>query len=448
MKKNKLKFIDLYAGLGGFHQALSKLGHKGVWASEFNVNLRNLYKKNFPGTPIEGDIFKVNMEEIPNHDIICGGFPCQPFSRAGKMLGFDDLNKGNHFFKILEIIDIKKEDAPKYILLENVETILKHNNRETFKVIEKELEKRGYDIQKKIVSPHEFNIPHHRRRLFIVGVRKDLGGLNGFKFPIPKDLTRTNISSIIDSNFVPLEGERLYLTKEKNEVIEFWAKFISSFPKEKKLPGFPIWSHEWGATYPFEFGTPQSVSVTELKRCKGNYGAIIKGINREKIISKFIPRYAQKDLNRFPDWKISYIKKNREFYQENKKFIDDFLIDNPAYREFEFSYQKLEWSCQGSARTFDDKIIQFRPSGLRVKKDNWTPALTTIRTQNVYIPKLKRKLSLQEIAKLQSMELKYLPDIYDGKYVPNGGYKAFGNAVNVEVVRLIAEKLLNNGEKN
>ena len=97
MNKNRIKFIDLYAGLGGFHQALEKLGHDCVWASEYNFNLRELYKKNFPKTPIEGDIFQVNLTDIPPHDLICGGFPCQPFSRAGKMLGFEDLKKGNHF---------------------------------------------------------------------------------------------------------------------------------------------------------------------------------------------------------------------------------------------------------------------------------------------------------------------------------------------------------------
>ena len=91
----------------------------------------------------------------------------------------------------------------------------------------------------------------------------------------------------------------------------------------------------------------------------------------------------------------------------------------------------------------DDKIIQFRPSGVRIKLNNWSPALTTIRTQNIYIPKIERKLSLKEVAKLQSMNLKYLPDIYNYKFIPNGGYKAFGNAVNVDLVKLIAKNLLN-----
>ena len=444
MNKNKVKFIDLYAGLGGFHQALEKLGHECVWASEYNLNLRELYKKNFPKTPIEGDIFQVNLTDIPSHDLICGGFPCQPFSRAGKMLGFDDLKKGNHFFKILEIIDSKKNDAPKYLLLENVETILRHDNGRTFEFIQSELINRGYEIEKKILSPHEFNIPHHRRRLFIVGARKDMGGLENFNFPEKRDLSKTTINSILCLDHKPHPEENLSLSIENNDVLNLWSNFIETFPDDMPLPGFPIWSHEWGATYPFEDYTPQSSTIEELNELRGTYGEKISGKDKEIIINKFIPRYAQKDLEKFPNWKIVYIRKNREFYEKNKVFIDLFVMKNPKLKEFEFSYQKLEWSCSGAQRTFDDKIIQFRPSGLRVKLNNWSPALTTIRTQNIYMPKIKRKLSLLELSKLQSMEIKHLPDIYDGKFVPNGGYKAFGNAVNVEVVRLIAKNLLNN----
>jgi len=268
--------------------------------------------------------------------------------------------------------------------------------------------------------------------------------LRNFKFPLSKDITQTKIDSILCPNHQPFVGENLFLTKESQDVLNLWSKFITSFPKESPLRGFPIWSHEWGATYPYENDTPLSTNIDDLKKHKGTYGKKIVGKNKEDMISEFIPRYAQKDQTRFPDWKIRFIKRNREFYQDNKEFIDDFLLSNPQLKKFEFSYQKLEWSCQGAERTFEDKIIQFRPSGLRVKLNNWAPALTTIRTQNVYIPKLKRKLSLLERLKLQSMELDHLPDVHDGEFIPNGGFKALGNAVNVEVVRLIAKNLLNN----
>jgi DNA (cytosine-5)-methyltransferase 1 len=439
----KYTFIDLYAGLGGFHQALSSLGHRGVWASEFNPNLRELYSKNFPSTPIEGDIFKVDIKSIPDHDIICGGFPCQPFSRAGFMKGFADESKGNHFFRILDIIDSKylENKAPKFVFLENVETLLKHDNKNTIKVIKDSLEERGYELSYKILSPHEFNVPHHRRRLFIVGVLKSMGGLNDFQFPEPLDVSKTTIETILDYNLKPMKGENLYLKKETQSVVDLWKDFVENFPKNKKLPGFPIWAHEWGANYPYEYKTPLSSSWQELKNLKGTFGIKITGDNLESIINNYIPRYAQKG-HVFPKWKINYIRKNREFYEENKDYINNFLLKHPEINEFDFSYQKLEWSCQNAPRTFDDKIIQFRPSGLRVKLNNWAPALTTVRTQNVYIPKLGRKLSLREIAKLQSMNLKHHPDIYDGVFIANGGYRAFGNAVNVEVVKLIAKNLL------
>lgn len=442
-KTTKYTFIDLYAGLGGFHQALSSLGHRGVWASEFNTNLRELYSKNFPNTPIEGDIFKVDIKAIPDHDIICGGFPCQPFSRAGFMKGFADESKGNHFFRILDIIDSKniENKAPKFVFLENVETLLKHDNKNTFKVIKDSLEERGYELSCKILSPHEFNVPHHRRRLFIVGVLKSMGGLKDFEFPEPLDLTKTSIETILDYDLKPMKGENLHLKKETQAVIDLWQDFVENFPKNKKLPGFPIWAHEWGANYPYELKTPRSSKLKDLNASRGTFGIKIKGTDIENIIDIFIPRYAQKG-NVFPQWKINYIRKNREFYEENKDYINDFLKRHAEIHQFDFSYQKLEWSCQNAPRTFDDKIIQFRPSGLRVKLNNWAPALTTVRTQNVYIPKLGRKLSLQEIAKLQSMNLEHHPDIYDGNFISNGGYRAFGNAVNVEVVKLIAKNLL------
>ena len=273
----KIKYIDLYAGLGGFHQALEKLGHECVWASEYNLNLRNLYKKNFPNTPIEGDIFKVDLNEIPKHDLICGGFPCQPFSRAGKMLGFEDLKKGNHFFKILEIIDSKKNDAPQYIILENVETILKHNKGETFRFIEDELTKRGYEIDKKILSPHEFNIPHHRRRVFIVGARKDMGGLENFNYPKKRDLSKTTIDTILSPEHIPYPEENLYLTRRVKIFLIYGIILLNLFQMIDLFQSFPIWSHEWGATYPYENYTPQAASVDELNEVRGFYGKIIKG---------------------------------------------------------------------------------------------------------------------------------------------------------------------------
>ena len=123
MKSNKqtYTFIDLFAGLGGFHLALQQLGCKCVFASELKEDLRKLYQLNFPELDekyLKGDITHVNVNDIPSHDILCGGFPCQPFSQAGKRLGFQDEGRGDLFFKICEII---KHHRPRYIFLENVQ---------------------------------------------------------------------------------------------------------------------------------------------------------------------------------------------------------------------------------------------------------------------------------------------------------------------------------------
>ena len=204
-----MNFIDLFAGLGGFHIALQDLGHKCIYASELNSNLRDVYKKNFPDTKlIVGDILKVDLKKIGNHDILCAGFPCQPFSRAGLRKGFEDENKGNLFFEILKILNLYK---PEYLILENVETLLKHggnvkknklNNSlneegETFRTIRKLLEKKKfsegqYEIACKVLSPHEFGIPQHRRRLFIVGRLKSKGGLKNFNWPDKQNISKTS----------------------------------------------------------------------------------------------------------------------------------------------------------------------------------------------------------------------------------------------------------------
>ncbi len=432
-KNNILKFIDLYAGLGGFHLALEELGHDCVFASEINKNLRDLYKINFPNSNIHGDILKVDViNDIPKHDILCGGFPCQPFSRAGKQLGFEDEQKGNHFFKIIEIL---KYHQTEFILLENVETILKHDNGNTFKTITSLLENLEYEIDFKINSPHEFNIPHHRRRLFIVGRKKNKSRKNSlehFTWPEKKDINLTSIETIF---FDRDDDENLQISSKHKNVFNIWNEFVKNFPNPSDLPGHPIWAHEFGATYEYETKTPYATPINELKEKLGVFGKQIIGNNKNEILLNSIPRYAAYPENVFPRWKINYIRKNREFYNKYKGYLDEFKL---KLEGLEFSNQKFEWSCKGEKNNLDDKIIQFRQSGLRVSKSNWFPALTTVKTQNIYLPKLDRKMSIKEAAQLQSMQkLKKIPDH------TNGGYKAFGNAVNVEVVKLIAKNLLN-----
>jgi predicted RNA methylase len=169
-----LKFIDLFCGIGGFHQALAKLGHKCVFASDIDANCRKAYENNY-GLKPDGDITKIKVEHIPNFDILCGGFPCQPFSKAGFQKGFDD-DRGNLFFNICDIV---KHHKPKYMILENVRNLASHDNGNTWKVIRENIQKLGYYTYDKpvLLNVLHFNIPQNRERVVIMCKRMDLGEL-------------------------------------------------------------------------------------------------------------------------------------------------------------------------------------------------------------------------------------------------------------------------------
>lgn len=139
----QLRFIDLFAGLGGFHLALTRLGHRGVFASEINPGLQDLYERNFGLRPA-GDIRLTPVEDIPPHDIICAGFPCQPFSKAGAQEGFDHPRWGDLFDQVLRIANYH---SPKYVLLENVRNLHKHDEGRTWETIKAKLRASGYDVQ-------------------------------------------------------------------------------------------------------------------------------------------------------------------------------------------------------------------------------------------------------------------------------------------------------------
>jgi DNA (cytosine-5)-methyltransferase 1 len=427
--KNKGRsFIDLYAGLGGFHQGLRFLGHECVWACEKNNHLVELYKKNYPGVELGKDIFKIKPEDIPKHDILTAGFPCQPFSRSGYMKGFQDSKRGNHFFKIIEILEYHETE---YFILENVDTIKKHDKGNTFKIIIDELKKIGYDLNYQVISPHEFNIPQLRKRMFIVGRLKTKGSLQHFNFPQKEKKQNSTINSL---NFKSLPGEKLSLNETEKEALKVWEEFLLNFPEPEMLPSFPIWTMEFGANYEFENYTPYYSSKEDLVGRRGLFGEIIPDLSKKKILENYIPRYSISDQETFPAWKKNYIRQNREFYKRFKSYIDPRMNKIKSIKAH--SYQKLEWSCKGESTNLEDKIIQFRPSGVRISRNRWIPTLTTIKTQNIYLKTIDRRLSILEHEQLQSQKFKYHPNHL------NGGYMALGNSVNSEVVKRIAKNLI------
>ncbi|MEQ3306516.1 DNA (cytosine-5-)-methyltransferase [Fusobacterium varium] len=172
-------FIDLFAGIGGFRLGLESFGAKCIFSSEIDLDAIETYKMNYGECP-RGDITQISEEEIPKHDILCAGFPCQPFSISGKMKGFEDT-RGTLFFDIARIV---KYHNPKILFLENVKNIVKHNGGETLKVIINTLENMGYNVYYEILNASDYGIPQARERVYIVCFKKNLGIVN-FKFPIP-----------------------------------------------------------------------------------------------------------------------------------------------------------------------------------------------------------------------------------------------------------------------
>lgn len=197
------RFIDLFAGIGGFHLALASLGGKCVFASEIDDNARTTYRHNFE--KIDPDLFEQGMfnsdiraispSEIPDFDVLCAGFPCQPFSQAGHKRGFNDTHKserGNSFFNIADIIAAKR---PRVFFLENVRGLVKHDNGNTFQVIRDVLENElNYSVYWKVIKASDYGLPQLRPRVFIVGFR-DEGLLKGFDFPPPIPL-KFNMSDV------------------------------------------------------------------------------------------------------------------------------------------------------------------------------------------------------------------------------------------------------------
>ena len=387
---NSFKFIDLFCGIGGFHQAMESLGGKCVFASDIDEDCRKTYEVNYGIVPA-GDITKISASDIPAHDVLCGGFPCQAFSKAGNRLGFDDPTKGTLFFDICRILEYHR---PRYVLLENVRNLASHNCGNTWKVIHDKLENLGYNLLPKpvIFSPHYVGIPQHRERVFIMCVRKDIGNVTPLTFS-KKQKKPCSIDSILQDDNEIQNIEEYRISSDLENLINLWNEFIQRI-RVKKLPGFPIWSDRLCDISPDE------------------------------------------NLSQYPEWKQNFILKNNELYVSNREFIDEWLIRARQNPLFFGAKAKLEW--QAGQTTHPDiwnQIFQLRPSGIRVKVNTYFPALVAI-VQTSIIGARKRFLTPRECARLQSFPESFHPD-----EKPRQAYKQFGNAVHVELVKYFARHM-------
>lgn len=320
----KFAFIDLFCGIGGFHQAMTDLGGKCVYACDIDAECRKIYETNYGIIP-DGDITKVDPKDIPAHDVLCGGFPCQAFSKAGKRLGFADSTKGTLFFDIMRIA---KYHRPKYMLLENVRNLASHDGGNTWHIIHDSIVELGYNVldEPLIFSPHYIGIPQHRERVFIMCIRNDIGTLPPWNFNMERIPECTIDSILLDDGDIE-DLEKYQLKPEMIEWIDIWNGFIQGI-KSDKLPGFPVWT--------------DSLCMIEDNPLFDMWETV-------------------------PKWKQNFIRKNNQLYKENKSFIDEWLKRAKKNPLFFGAKAKFEWQAGNcTSPNLWNYIMQIRPSGLRV----------------------------------------------------------------------------------
>lgn len=387
IKGEPFRFIDLFCGIGGFHQALSNINGKCVFACDMDEKCREVYEDNYKIKP-SGDITKVDIDAIPAFDVLCGGFPCQPFSKAGQQKGFKD-DRGNLFFTICSIV---KRHNPKYLMLENVRNLSTHDDGNTWKVIYEHIDELGYYTYKEptILNVLHFNIPQNRERVIIMCKRKDLGPLP--TLPVIPSNPKVNLTSSI-SDFICSGQEKYNIDGKMKEVETVWHSFIRTLLEHNKtIPKFPIWTDWWDNTF-------------------------------EKT-DAFYVKYT------------SWIDKNREFYKENKPILEKWLITSRENTNWVGAVRKFEW--QAGDLLPDDGMNRVlwssRGSGIRVKRCNYIPTLVAMSMVPVYGPE-HRKLSPRELLRLQSF-----PDTF--RFNEKTIHKQVGNAVNVTMIEKCASFLL------
>ena len=421
-RSRRMRFVDLFAGLGGFHVAARGEGGECTYAAEIDEDLSDSYEKNFGIKPV-GDIRKVRLSEIPEHDLVCAGFPCQPFSKAGSQSGWNDKNRGVLFDYVEELISARR---PEFVLLENVANFVNHNKGKSLRRVLSSLVSLGYEPDFEVLSPHNYGVPHIRDRMFVVARR---GTLGNFTWPEPIDAPDVVLKDVLEEK--PEDAREISI--QQKECLSIWQEFLDQFPSEAKLPSFPIWSMEFGATYPTRKKNLYEYSQDYVRRFRGSYGLRI-GSTDWKDGFPAVPPYSRRSDDCFPDWKRRFIQQNRELGRDQKEWIEPW---SEKIRGFPVSYQKLEWNCQGEVRDLYRHIIQFRASGIRVKRSNAVPSLVAMTLSQIPVVGWEQRyLTLKECARLQSLEtLEHWPSL-------SKAYTALGNAVNAHLARLVLGNLV------
>ena len=419
-------FIDLFCGIGGFHQAMRSLGGKCVFACDINTQCREVYTRNFCTNnefPVMGDIAEaIKIKAIPHFDVLCGGFPCQTFSKAGLQNGFKVVEndrgekdeRGQLFYRIVDILKEHKEC--KYFILENVRNLA--DKKDNWDIICAELKGLGFIITEKplIASPHTYGVPQIRERVFILGVRasvldgrkklpcgylsSDVLHITDYKRPISdKD---NCLSEVLDNNV----DDKYCVSPEIEEILNIWDEFRANV---KGLMS-PFWIHKAGI---------------------GIY-------DRDKYLHD--PEIGFQEM---PKWKQTLVMKSRIMYENNHEFIDKW-IDAHHMRSRNMLHQKFEWNVGTDCNCMKEGIIQIRQSGIRVKRPNYFPSLVVMRNTPIIWDNHKshyRFITPKEASKLQSFDDGFIFSESDAI-----SYEQLGNSVNVELVRIFARELFQFGK--
>lgn len=413
----KFRYIDLFAGIGGFHLALDGLGGECVFASEIDSKASEIYKKNHligRERIMHGDIIALTEPEVssvvPEHDLLAAGFPCQPFSKGGFQKGINEA-RGTLFFNIAKIL---KERSPRFFVLENVRNLIGPRHKETWATIYEILSGLGYwvSLTPTVLSPHLIPFalggsPQVRERVYIVGIKKELLTVSQiaenekFKIPMKSFPNFSPTTWNVKRDIAEKKTDGGALSPDRKVALEIWADFlhcVGSTSANRSLPGFPIW--EWALA--------ESPSI--------------------------IPSD--------PEWKQDFLKKNSQLYVDNKQAIDEWRSRHPNITTLPNSYRKFEWQA-GSLKSLNGTAIQFRPSGIRVKVANYLPALVAM-NQTSYLYDEGRFLSVQEAAKLQG----FPKDFNFGNQPNQASFKQLGNAVCVGVVQYVLKETLSHFDLN
>jgi DNA (cytosine-5)-methyltransferase 1 len=397
------RFIDLFCGIGGFHAAMTALGGECVYAVEIDKAAAAVYRRNWGLDPL-GDITadaNDDVVNVPAHDVLCAGFPCQPFSKSGFQRGMDET-RGTLYWNILRIVETHR---PAIVLLENVRNLAGPRHRHEWEVIIRTLREAGYLVPESpaVFSPHLLppergGKPHVRERVFIAAVRSD--GIEPVWSPFiqpvahPRPIEGWDPQRWELSVDLPLdedgEAAGCELSASETHWIDAWDDFVVRMWEERdgeRLPGFPLWGDNW-------------VCEDELVIEPGT-----------------------------PKWKVDFLTKNARFYDRHRDFIDAWTDKWGFYTDkFPPSRRKFEWQAQDSPDLWST-VMQMRPTGIRAKRPTYLPALVAI-TQTSIIGSRRRRLSPREAARLQS-----LPDWFDfGDQPAAATYKQLGNGVSIAAI--------------